>query len=75
MSEFFDSRLQLLLPFIDTRSTTPGSDKSDRSRSAKRRKLQLANCKSTESNSCDASLDGMGKEELPHCDDNVQPSI
>lgn len=77
VDEYFDNRLRQLLPFVDIRATTPGSDQSDCSRSLvrglKRRKLNC-NTKSYKISPCDgdsASLDGMDKDELPSCDNTT----
>lgn len=79
MDEFFESRLRQLLPSINVRAMTPGSDHSDGSRAsrgAKRRKLNVnhQSSKSTSSHGSgdgegDAvSLDGIDAGDLPSCD-------
>ena len=79
VDQFFDTRVRQLLPFVDTRAMTPGSDMSDgsrpTSRGLKRRKLNSENKPSH--GPCDgdtASLDGLEKD-LPTIDNNAPTSI
>jgi len=76
VDEYFDERVRLLLPFVDTRVATPGSDVSDTSRSTsrnlKRRKLNSGNKSSNVLSEGDtASLDGLDKD-MPPNDNNTQ---